>query len=154
MSQSSTKPYLVRAIYEWCLDQNFTPHVAVRVDDNVVVPPGYARDGQIVLNLGPEATNGLVMGNEVITFQARFGGVSQALSVPVANVIAVYARENGQGMAFELDEGAAGGEAEASPAQDQSDRKATETSDQGPEDDGPGGDGGAAPRGSHLKVVK
>jgi stringent starvation protein B len=100
----STKPYLIRAIYEWCVDQGYTPHVAALVDENTSVPPGYARDGQIVLNLGPEATHQLMMGNERITFQARFGGVAHSLSIPVANVVAVYARENGHGMAFELEQ--------------------------------------------------
>jgi stringent starvation protein B len=99
----STKPYLIRAIYEWCVDQGFTPHVAALVDEDTRVPAGYARDGQIVLNLGPDATHQLMMGNETITFQARFAGVAHSLSIPVANVVAVYARENGHGMAFELE---------------------------------------------------
>jgi len=99
----STKPYLIRAIYEWCVDQGFTPYLAAVVDAHARVPAGYARDGQIVLNLSPEATNGLQMGNDLITFQARFGGVAQAISIPTGNVVAVYARENGHGMAFELE---------------------------------------------------
>ncbi|MBL8437773.1 MAG: ClpXP protease specificity-enhancing factor [Zoogloeaceae bacterium] len=103
----STKPYLVRAIYEWCLDQGLTPYIAAKVDEATRVPPGYARDGQIVLNIGPDATHELVLGNERISFQARFGGIAHSLSVPVPNVMAVYARENGHGMAFEIDEPAA-----------------------------------------------
>lgn len=99
----STKPYLIRAIYEWCVDQGFTPYIAATVDADTSVPPGYARDGQIVLNLAPHATHQLKIGNDRITFQARFAGVAHALSVPVANVAAVYARENGHGMAFELE---------------------------------------------------
>lgn len=99
----STKPYLIRAIYEWCVDQGFTPHVAALVDEHTRVPAGYARDGQIVLNLGPDATHQLTMGNEHITFQARFAGVAHSLLIPVVNVVAVYARENGHGMAFELE---------------------------------------------------
>lgn len=99
----STKPYLVRAIYEWCVDQGFTPYLAAVVDERTVVPPGTAREGQIVLNIGPDATHQLQMGNELITFQARFGGVAHALSIPVGNVVAVYARENGHGMAFEVE---------------------------------------------------
>lgn len=98
----STKPYLLRAIFEWCLDQGFTPYMAVVVDAHTVVPRQYVRDSQIVLNIGPDATQHLVMGNELITFNARFGGMAQALSIPVDNVAAIYARENGQGMAFEL----------------------------------------------------
>lgn len=101
----STKPYLIRAIYEWCVDQGYTPHMAAMVDEKTSVPAGYAKDGQIVLNLGPDATHQLSMGNDWITFQARFGGVAHSLSVPVGNVIAVYARENGHGMAFELESG-------------------------------------------------
>jgi stringent starvation protein B len=97
----SIKPYLVRAVYEWCSDQGYTPYLAVAVDAHTRVPREYVQDGQIVLNLGLEATHQLVLGNELITFSARFSGVAQALSVPVENVAAIYARENGQGMAFE-----------------------------------------------------
>ncbi len=95
------KPYLVRAIHEWCVDNGYTPYLAVAVDGHTRVPREYVKDGQIVLNLGMEATHQLVIGNELITFSARFNGVAQALSVPVDNVAAIYARENGQGMAFE-----------------------------------------------------
>lgn len=103
-----TKPYFLRALYEWCVDQGFTPYIAVRVDAQTLVPRQYVRDGQIVLNLGPEAVQNLHMGNDLITCQARFGGVAQSLSIPVGNVAAIYARENGQGMAFEVGEAAAG----------------------------------------------
>lgn len=106
MSDPSTKPYLLRALYEWCADQGFTPYIAVRVDHQTLVPRQYVRDGQIVLNLGAEAVQNLHMGNDLITCQARFGGVAQSLSIPVGNVAAIYARENGQGMAFEVDEAA------------------------------------------------
>lgn len=97
----SLKPYLVRAIHEWCCENGYTPYLAVAVDMHTRVPREYVKDGQIVLNLGPEATHQLLMGNELITFSARFNGVAQGLSVPVDNVAAIYARENGQGMAFE-----------------------------------------------------
>jgi stringent starvation protein B len=97
----SLKPYLVRAIHEWCSDNGYTPYLAVAVDAYTRVPREYVKDGQIVLNLGLEATHQLAMGNELITFSARFNGVAQNLSVPVDNVAAIYARENGQGMAFE-----------------------------------------------------
>ncbi len=100
----STKPYLLRAIWEWCCDNGFTPHIAVTVDARTMVPREYVRDGQIVLNLGPEATNKLQIGNELIEFQARFNGVARQLSVPVGQVSAIYARENGAGMAFELED--------------------------------------------------
>ncbi len=98
---SSTKPYLIRAIQEWCSDQGYTPYLAVKVDAHTRVPREYVKDGQIILNLSTEATHQLVIGNELITFSARFNGVAQALSIPLDNVSAIYARENGQGMAFE-----------------------------------------------------
>ncbi|KAB2969645.1 stringent starvation protein B [Zoogloea sp.] len=101
MSEVSTKPYLIRAIHEWCVDQGLTPYLAVAVDRRTLVPRSFVQDGQIVLNISPDATQSLVMGNEMIAFQARFGGVAQNISVPVENVSAIYARENGHGMAFE-----------------------------------------------------
>lgn len=101
MSEVSTKPYLIRAIHEWCVDQGLTPYLAVAVDRRTLVPRNFVQDGQIVLNISPDATQSLVMGNEMIAFQARFGGVAQNISVPVENVSAIYARENGHGMAFE-----------------------------------------------------
>jgi stringent starvation protein B len=100
----STKPYLLRAIWEWCCDNNLTPHIAVVVDKRTRVPREFVKDGQIVLNLGPGATNKLNIGNDYVEFQARFGGVARELSVPVEQVAAIYARENGAGMAFDLDE--------------------------------------------------
>ena len=103
MSQPSTKPYLVRAIYEWCSDNGFTPYLAVVVGKQTRVPMEFVKDGQIVLNVSTEATNRLVLGNEYIEFQARFGGVARDISVPLSNVVAIYARENGGGMAFELE---------------------------------------------------
>ena len=107
MSVASTKPYLLRALHEWCVDQGFTPYISVQVDAGTLVPRQYVRDGQIVLNLGAEAVQNLHLGNDLITCQARFGGVAQSLSIPVGNVAAIYARENGQGMAFEIGEQAA-----------------------------------------------
>lgn len=103
MELPSTKPYLLRAIWEWCCDNGFTPHIAVEVDERTRVPREFVRDGQIVLNLGPSATNKLQIGNDYIEFQARFGGVARDLSVPITRVSAIYARENGAGMAFEID---------------------------------------------------
>lgn len=101
MDIPSTKPYLIRAIHEWCCDNGFTPYIAVAVDARTRVPREFVRDGQIVLNVGYEASNKLTMGNELITFQARFSGVARDIAVPVSNVAAIYARENGVGMAFE-----------------------------------------------------
>ncbi len=103
MSVVSTKPYLLRALHEWCVDQGFTPYVSVQVDAHTLVPRQYVRGGLIVLNLGAEAVQNLHMGNDLITCQARFGGVAQSISIPVDNIAAIYARENGQGMAFEVD---------------------------------------------------
>jgi stringent starvation protein B len=96
----STKPYLLRAIHEWCTDNGFTPYIAVYVDHRVRVPMEYVKNKEIVLNVGFEATSGLKMANDWIEFKARFGGHSREISVPVDHVIAIYARENGQGMAF------------------------------------------------------
>ena len=101
MELPSTKPYLLRAIWEWCCDNGFTPHIAVEVDERTRVPREFVRSGQIVLNLGPSATNKLQIGNEYVEFQARFNGVARELSVPVERVSAIYARENGAGTMFE-----------------------------------------------------
>ena len=97
---SSTRPYLVRALYEWCTDNGFTPYVAVKVDDTVQVPREYVKDGEIVLNISFDATSSLKLGNEFIEFSARFAGTAREIMVPMENVMAIYARENGQGMAF------------------------------------------------------
>ena len=92
----------MRAIYEWCSDNGYTPYLAVTVDTYTQVPLQFVRDGQIVLNISHGATKGLKMDNESIRFSARFGGVARDIFVPVENVIAIYASENGQGMAFEM----------------------------------------------------
>jgi stringent starvation protein B len=97
---SSTRPYLVRALHEWCTDNGLTPYIAVLVDDTVQVPREYVNNGEIVLNISFDATSNLQLGNEFVVFKARFGGVAREISVPVGRVIAIYARENGQGMAF------------------------------------------------------
>ena len=99
---ASTRPYLIRALYEWCTDNSFTPFIAVLVDDTVRVPNEYVKDGEIVLNISFDATNGLKLGNDYIEFKGRFGGVARDILVPVNRVLAIYARENGQGMAFPM----------------------------------------------------
>jgi stringent starvation protein B len=99
---SSTRPYLLRALHEWCTDNGFTPYIAVHVDQSVQVPMQYVKNNEIVLNVGFEATSGLKLGNEAVEFRARFGGVSRDIMVPVDHVVAIYARENGQGMAFPM----------------------------------------------------
>jgi stringent starvation protein B len=100
IESSSTRPYLIRALYEWCTDNGFTPYVAVQVDDSVQVPREYVKNGEIVLNISFDATSALKLGNDYIEFKARFAGVARDIMVPVSRVIAIYARENGQGMAF------------------------------------------------------
>ncbi len=97
---TSTRPYLIRALHDWCTDNGFTPYLAVFVDRLVQVPMEYVKNNEIVLNVGFEATSGLKLGNDFIEFRARFGGVSRDIVVPVDHVVAIYARENGQGMAF------------------------------------------------------
>ena len=97
---TSTRPYLIRALYEWCTDNGLTPYVAVAVDETVQVPREYVKNNEIVLNLSFDATSSLKLGNDFIEFKARFAGSAREIMVPVSRVIAIYARENGQGMAF------------------------------------------------------
>lgn len=94
------QPYFLRALYEWCVDSGHTPYLNVRVDEHCTVPRAYVKDGQIVLNIGPSAVRGLAIDNDWVSFSARFGGVSQDISIPVGNVLAIYASETGEGMAF------------------------------------------------------
>lgn len=102
MPDISTKPYLLRALYEWCTDSGFTPYIAVKVDASTTVPMEYVKKGEIILNIAYGATSGLKMDNDAIHFRARFAGVSREIYVPVHNVLAIYANENGQGMAFDV----------------------------------------------------
>jgi stringent starvation protein B len=97
---TSTRPYLLRALHDWCTDNGFTPYIAVYVGPGVQVPMEYVKNNEIVLNIGFEATSGLQLGNEAIEFKARFGGQPREIRVPIDHVVAIYARENGQGMAF------------------------------------------------------
>jgi stringent starvation protein B len=99
-ASGSTRPYLIRALHDWCTDNGFTPYIAVHVDRFVQVPMEYVSNNEIVLNVGFDATSSLDLGNEFIQFKARFGGVAREIVVPVDHVVAIYARENGQGMAF------------------------------------------------------
>jgi stringent starvation protein B len=99
---TSTRPYLIRALYEWCTDNGLTPHLAVRVDGSVQVPPEYVKQGEIVLNISFDATSALKLGDDLIEFKGRFGGVPREIRVPVHQVMAIYARENGQGMSFPI----------------------------------------------------
>lgn len=113
MDSTSTKPYLIRAIHEWCCDNGLTPYLAVAVDERVKVPREFVRDGQIVLNISYDATGNLRLGNDDITFQARFSGVAREIAVPVGRVSAIYAKESGAGMAFDVEEESAAAAADA-----------------------------------------
>ena len=99
---SSTRPYLLRALHEWCTDNGYTPYIAVQVDEMVQVPQEYVKNGEIVLNVSYDATSSMSLGNDVIEFKARFAGTPREIIVPIDRVLAIYARENGQGMAFPM----------------------------------------------------
>jgi stringent starvation protein B len=127
---NSNRPYLIRAMHEWLLDNQCTPHLLVNAEEQGVdVPQRFIQDGKIVLNIGPQAVEGLRIGNDEVTFLARFGGVSQLVSLPVSAVLAIYAKENGRGMMFNEE-------------------------DNGPEPDGGGGPDSKPPARPSLKVVK
>ena len=125
MAEVSTKPYFIRAIYEWCSDCGYTPYLSVRVDDRTRVPMEYVKNGEIVLNVSLNATRNLTVNNELIQFSARFNGVSREVNIPVDRVQGIFARENGQGAFFTVESPAAltvappapvaSGEAEAEP---------------------------------------
>ena len=104
MLPPSTKPYLIRALYEWCVDQDYTPHILVEVDEQCRVPMQFVKDGTIILNIGPNATKNLTLDNEWVQFTARFSGVSQLVAVPVARIGALYTRETQEGMGFPFEE--------------------------------------------------
>jgi stringent starvation protein B len=113
VNEIATKPYLLRALFEWCVDNGYTPHLAVKVDSRTQVPAEYVKDGEIVLNISPNAVHKLQMGNELIEFSARFGGVARQISLPIGNVYALYANETRQGMTFDVDGTEAGRDAGA-----------------------------------------
>jgi stringent starvation protein B len=148
---SSTRPYLIRALYEWCTDNGFTPFIAVLVDDTVRVPHEYVKDGEIVLNISFDATSSLNLGNDVI--EGRFGGVARDIMVPVERVLAIYARENGQGMAFPM-LASAGNAAESTPPAEAKPTGLTGVATSSADDEGPQTprpSGGARPS---LKRIK
>ena len=101
---ASTKPYLVRAIYEWCVAEQFTPYLLVKVDQNTLAPKAFIKDGKILLKLSPESIKDLLMGDEAITFTARFNGAPENLYLPISAVEGIYAKENGEGLFFEVKE--------------------------------------------------
>ena len=168
MQEISTKPYLLRALYEWCTDNGFTPHIAVRVDNGTRVPRQFVRNDEIVLNISFEATSQLQMGNEWIEFSARFSGKSHKIEVQVTNVLGIYARENGQGMAFPVDSAAIGAAPDVSgedgprssglgPEESGAERiehRETTASTRGDDESPPDDDGSKSPGRAHLKVVK
>jgi stringent starvation protein B len=139
-SMTSHRPYLLRALYEWIADNDMTPHLLVDAGQpGVQVPPHTIRDGKVVLNIAARAVSTLELGNDAVRFTARFGGVSHPVSVPVSAVLAIYARETGQGMALPEDTGPT----------DAGDEPPMPPSDPG------GGDEPAPPRrGGHLRIVK
>lgn len=116
---NSSRPYLLRALYEWLVDNQCTPHLLVNANyQGVQVPSAFVSDGQIVLNVSPSAVRYLEMDNDAVSFEGRFGGVAHRLYMPIAAVMAIYARENGQGMVFEVDEPEAALAAEEEDGQD------------------------------------
>jgi stringent starvation protein B len=102
VKEASKTPYLIRAIFEWCCDSGFTPYIAVKVDETTKVPMEYVKNGEIVLNVSPDATRNLKIGNDLLQFSARFAGVSREVSVPINMVSSIFAKENGQGMSFQV----------------------------------------------------
>lgn len=119
---TSSRPYLVRAMYQWIVDNGMTPHLLVNAEsEGCMVPAGHINEGKIVLNIAPMAVQGLTLGDDDVTFSARFGGQAESIQVPVPAILAVYARENGQGMMFSDD--------------DQPDSSSGKDSDDGPETD-------------------
>ena len=118
MSESAAKPYLIRALYEWCGDAGYTPYLAVKVDENTKVPTAFVKNGEIVLNLSPGATHKLTMDNHWILFNARFGGLSHEVAVPMAAVTGIFAKETGYGLAFKAGQpGDSPGSPPAAPAE-------------------------------------
>jgi len=158
---TSTRPYLIRALHDWCTDNGFTPYIAVHVDRSVQVPMEYVSNNEIVLNIGFDATSGLDLGNDFIQFKARFGGVAREIVVPVDHVVAIYARENGQGMAFPAPEALAEGAPLPAPAPQEPRRsglrlasEASEASDDEGDDTPPPPDAPSSGPRPSLKRVK
>lgn len=154
---TSHRPYLLRALYEWIADNGLTPHLLVDATrPNVQVPVHAINEGRIVLNVAERAVAGLEMSNELIRFSARFGGVSHGVSVPVTAVLAIYARENGQGMALPPEEDADDIASDAAPAAAGPTLEVVQDEDgaSGPPGDEPDPDRPPPRRGGHLRIVK
>ncbi|MDR1276539.1 MAG: ClpXP protease specificity-enhancing factor [Candidatus Accumulibacter sp.] len=116
MEAPSLKPYFLRAIHDWCTDNDLTPHISVVADGDARVPPEYVRDGRITLNIAFDATGELRLDNDEVSFKARFGGVARDIRVPIGKIAAIYARENGVGMSFEVEKNEAAPETDPHPA--------------------------------------
>lgn len=156
MNMTPQRPYFVRAMYAWIVDNGLTPHLLVdATQPNVHIPPGTAQDGKVVLNIATRATQGLDLGDDAITFSARFNGVSQSLYLPMASIIAVYARETGAGMGMPPEPAYAGADLDADTdisgpqAAMEVPEAAAADSDAPPDDTPP-----APKRGAHLRIVK
>jgi stringent starvation protein B len=145
----ATKPYLVRAIWEWCADNGYTAYLAVQVDENTRVPVEFVKNGEIILNISADATHKLTIGNDLIQFAARFGGVSRECSVPMGAVRGIFARENGEGMFFQAQPNEPPSVEAAAPREVSS--TAAETPQPTPPAPAPAGPNG---RKSHLQIVK
>jgi stringent starvation protein B len=117
MRELSTKPYLIRAIHEWCSDSDHTPYISVKVDAETRVPEEYVRDGEIILNISQDAAYHLTLGNDLIQFSARFNGVTREISIPVSAVQGIFAKESSQGILF--------------PPEEQADVRKTDAEDSG-----------------------
>lgn len=135
--EASTTPYLIRAIFEWCCDNGLTPYIAVKVDETTKVPMEYVKNGEIVLNVSPDATRNLKIGNDLLQFSARFAGVSREISVPINTIGGIFAKETGQGLSFQTSTSAV--------------TQVGTAADSPPEDDHPAPPPGGRPR---LQVVK
>ena len=147
MSELSTKPYLLRALYEWCLDSGHTPHIAVWVNEHTRVPMQFVRDNEIVLNIGLNASHKLVIDNEWVHFSARFGGVSEEVWIPVGHVVSLFARESGEGMGFEV-------EAYQPPSELSTETEVPDTTNAESTTAGNSSDDGNTPQRKGLKLVK
>ncbi|MFB0949376.1 MAG: ClpXP protease specificity-enhancing factor [Burkholderiaceae bacterium] len=147
----SQTPYFIRALWEWCSDAGLSPQIVVHVDASTQVPHGFVVDGRIVLDISAEATNQLELGDEWITFQARFGTKVENIAIPVGNVMAIFAEETNQGMAFDLDLHSESAPSEESEAAENAESEVLSVEDTASETLSTASD---KPKGSPLKIVK
>ena len=150
MSEQSARPYLVRAICEWCADNGLTPYLAVKVNPQTRVPVAFVKNGEIVLNVSASATRHLTIDNDGVRFSARFSGTSQEVSVPMAAVAGIFAKETGYGFAFTVSPNPAASLAATTPPPEQDIDAALEVdAPEVPETKAP-----KKSKGSHLQVIK